>query len=186
MQQKKSGGRLSRADWLTKALEVLSKEGQAGLQIQGICTALGVSRGSFYWHFEDRGDFIRALLDYWFEEYTAIATNMVTRSGGTAEERLSNIIDRVHEQNLTRYDMVFRSLATIDADVAKSVKRADAFWLKYLKGLFGEMGFTENEKEIRARTCLSFMTVEAHMFDILDGKHRDDLVDDLLAFLVRK
>ena len=111
---------------------------------------------------------------------------MVTRGGGTAEERLSTIIATVHEQYLTRYDMVFRSLATIDADIAKAVKKADAFRLKYIKGLFAEMGFTDNEREIRARTCLSFMTVEAHMFDKLDRKHRDDLVDDLLAFLVRK
>ena len=49
-----------------------------------------------------------------------------------------------------------------------------------------EMGFTDNEVQMRARACLAYMTVEHDLFDNLDRKHRSVLVDHLHAFLVRK
>ena len=71
--ERTSDQRLSRQDWLENALATLSEKGQAGLSIQDLSVALGVSRGSFYWHFEDRDDFVHALLEHWYEEYTAVA-----------------------------------------------------------------------------------------------------------------
>ena len=185
MGRKKSGQRLSREDWLENALIVLSKNGQAGLRIQGLCEALGVSRGSFYWHFKDRNDFIQELVRYWYEEHTAAPTT-VERDGGSAEERLARLIRLVHDRNLTRHDLTIRSLATFDPQVARWVRKAVRFRLDFIQSLFVEMGFTENEVRIRARACLAYMTAEHRLFDELDRKHRSDLVDDLHAFLVRK
>ena len=181
-----SSKRLSRQDWLENALTVLSKKGQAGLSIQGLSEALGVSRGSFYWHFKSRGDFIHALLEYWFEEYSAGAPTAVGRDGGTAEERLARLMRLVHDQDLTRHDLTFRSLATFDPQFARSVRKVDRFRLEFVQSLFMEMGFTENEVQVRARVCLAYMTMEHDLFDKLDRKHRSDLVDELHAFLVRK
>ncbi len=107
--RKKSRRRLSREDWLENSLTVLSEEGLAGLQIQGLSAALSVSRGSFYWHFEDRQDFIRALLAYWYKEYTEGVPAAVGRDGGSAEERLARLMRLVHDQDLTRHDLTFRS-----------------------------------------------------------------------------
>ena len=186
MKRRTSSQRLSREIWLNKALDVLSQEGQAGLRIQGLCTALGVSRGSFYWHFEDRDDFIHALLDYWHAEYTVTATEFVAQEGGTAVERLAKIVRFVHDRNLTRYDLVIRSWAASDRKVAKSLRKTDQFRLSFLESLFREIGFSGIEVEIRGRTCLSFMTLENTMFKRLDRKYRADLIDELLAFLLRK
>ncbi len=186
MGRKKSGQRLSREDWLENALTVLSQEGRAGLRIQGLSAALGVSRGSFYWHFEDRHDFIRALLEYWYEEYSAGAPAAVERDGGSAEERLARLMRLVHDQDLTRHDLTVRSLASLDSQFSRTVRKADRFRLEFIESLFMGMGFTGDDIKIRARTCLAYMTVEHHMFDKLDRKHRSDLVDSLHAFLVRK
>jgi len=181
-----SDQRLSRQDWLENALSTLSKKGQAGLSIQDLSVALGVSRGSFYWHFEDRSDFIHALLQHWYEEYTAVAPVAVGRDGGTAEERLARLMRLVHDQNLTRYDLTMRSFATRDPQFARWVRKADRFRLDFIESLFEEMGFTENDRRIRARSCLAYMTAEHELFDKLDRKHRSDLVNDLHKFLVRK
>jgi AcrR family transcriptional regulator len=184
--RKKSGQRLSREDWLENALTVLSEEGRAGLRIQGLSAALGVSRGSFYWHFKDRQDFIRALLEYWYKEYTAGAPAAVERDGGSAEERLSRLLRLVQDQNLTRHDLTVRSLASMDLQFSKMVKKVDRFRLEFIESLFMGMGFTGDDIKIRARACLAYMTMEHHMFDKLDRKHRSDLVDCLHAVLVRK
>ncbi len=49
-----------------------------------------------------------------------------------------------------------------------------------------EMGFTEDDVQIRARACLAYMTVEHDLFDDLDRKHRSNLVEGLHALLVKK
>jgi AcrR family transcriptional regulator len=186
MPRRTSTQRLSQHDWLENALMVLSKKGQAGLSIQGISEALGVSRGSFYWHFKDRKHFIHALLEYWYEEYTAGTPTAVGRDGGTAEERLARLMRLVHDHHLTRHDLTMRSLATLDPQFSRSVRKADRFRLDYVQSLFVEMGFSENDVRIRARACLAYMTMEHDIFDKLDRKHRSKLVDDLHAFLVSK
>ncbi len=185
MGQRKTGQRLSRQDWLENALTVLSMNGQAGLRIQALSAALGVSRGSFYWHFKDRDEFIHALLDYWYEEYTAGALAAVERDGGSAEERLAKLMRSVHDHNLTRHDLTIRSLATLNPQFAKTVRKADRFRLNCIESLFIEMGFAENELTVRTRACLAYITVEYDMFNKLDRKHHPELVDRFHAFLVR-
>ena len=183
---RKATPRLSRKDWLEYALEALSKKGQSGLSIEDLSATLGVSRGSFYWHFKDRKNFVNSLLEYWYEHYTALAPAAVERDGGTAEEMLLRLMRLVHDQDLTRYDLIMRSLATSDLHFEKWVRKTDRFRLDYVRNLFIKMGFTKNDLRIRARSCLAYMTVEHELFDKLDRKHRSDLVDDLHKFLVRK
>ena len=182
----KSGQRLSRVQWLENALEVLAQNGQAGLRIQGLADALGVSRGSFYWHFRDRDDFIRAILDYWHEVYTAPVPDLVEAQGGSAEERLLWIIRLVYEKDETRYDLPIRSWAIQDSMVAKMVRRTDRYRLTYIRRLFTEMGFSGLELEIRTRTCLAYMTLEKGLFDRLTSKQRKEHIDALHKFFVRK
>ena len=84
--------RYSREDWLHKALEVLAAKGPSQLNIGALCKALGVTRGSFYWHFEDRKDFIHELLELWHEEYTARMPEFIEEGGGTGREKLQRLI----------------------------------------------------------------------------------------------
>jgi AcrR family transcriptional regulator len=186
MPRRKSDQRLSQQDWLENALTVLSKKGRAGLSIKDLSEALGVSRGSFYWHFKDRNHFIHALLEYWYEEYTAGAPAAIGRDSGTAEERLLRLLRLVHDHDLTRHDLTMRTLAILDPQFSRSVRKADRFRLDFVQSLFVEMGFSKNEVHVRARSCLAYMTMEHDMFDKLDRKHRSDLVGHLHAFLVRK
>jgi AcrR family transcriptional regulator len=186
MPRKKSDPRLSQQDWLENALTVLSKKGRAGLSIKDLSAALGVSRGSFYWHFKDRNHFVHALLEYWYEEYSAGAPAAIGRDSGSAEERLMRLMRLVHDHELTRHDLTMRTLAIRDPQFSRSVRKADRFRLDFIKSLFVEMGFTDNDVKVRARACLAYMTMEHDIFDQLDRKHRSDLVDHLHGFLVKK
>ena len=55
--------RLSREGWLARALEVLGKKGAGQLAVESLARQLGVTKGSFYWHFRDRDDFFRIVHD---------------------------------------------------------------------------------------------------------------------------
>ena len=58
---------LSAKDWLDQGLKTLSERGFTALKAEPLAKALGVSRGSFYWHFADVGAFHTAILKHWRE-----------------------------------------------------------------------------------------------------------------------
>lgn len=62
--------KLNRQRWLTAGLETLASEGPEGLRIMPIAERLGVTKGSFYWHFKSLEDYQRALLEEWERCYT--------------------------------------------------------------------------------------------------------------------
>ena len=64
-----SSSRLSREKWLMRALDILAEEHNALLRIDDLVKRMGVTKGSFYWHFKDRDDFLTQLLDYWIHEF---------------------------------------------------------------------------------------------------------------------
>jgi len=62
--------RLDREEWLARALEVLGKQGAGELTVESLARQLGVTKGSFYWHFKDRANYFRQLIEYWDEFFT--------------------------------------------------------------------------------------------------------------------
>ena len=56
---------MDRDSLLQRALLVVAREGGSELTIERLVAALGVTKGSFYWHFRDRSDFVRALAGHW-------------------------------------------------------------------------------------------------------------------------
>ena len=57
--------KLSATDWLDQGLRTLAESGFTALKAEPLAKAMGVSRGSFYWHFADIGAFHTALLQHW-------------------------------------------------------------------------------------------------------------------------
>ena len=60
----------SRASWITAALEVLASEGIGRVRVEPLAKKLGVTKGSFYWHFDDRPALHAAMLAQWQETQT--------------------------------------------------------------------------------------------------------------------
>src|ERR1700686_4738850 len=56
---------LSAKDWLDQGLKALAERGFTALKAEPLAKAMGVSRGSFYWHFADIGAFHAAILKHW-------------------------------------------------------------------------------------------------------------------------
>src|ERR1700728_5318779 len=58
---------LSAKDWLDQGLKALAARGFTALKAEPLAKAMGVSRGSFYWHFADVEAFHAAILKHWRE-----------------------------------------------------------------------------------------------------------------------
>ncbi len=156
--------RLSRDEWLARALEVLAKAGGSVLTIDALVQRLGVSRGSFYWHFKDRTDFVRQLIDHWSMIFVQSVAEQTSQLEGDAEDRLLALMESIVRDRLTRYDMAIRGWASHDPIAARSVQKVDEFRLGYVRSLFEEMGFKGEELEMRTRTFVVFYSLEHGLF----------------------
>jgi AcrR family transcriptional regulator len=180
--KKTTATRLSREQWLERALDVLAKEGSGNLGIQYLSSALGVSRGSFYWHFRDRAAFVQALLDYWHEIHTVPIPALVNAGGGTPRVRFKRLCHAVVEQKLVRFDMPVRVWAAREPEVAALVARTDHYRLEFVRGLFSEMGFKGSELDIRARGLIAYLTMEGSLFDPVGELSFEQNLDELCHF----
>jgi AcrR family transcriptional regulator len=177
---KKSGAneRLSREEWLAQALDILAHEGQAKLRIETICAALGVTKGSFYWHFKDRDDFLHSVVQFWSDHFTDPVLERVTSMGGTSRERIKALLRVVSEGRFARYDVSIRAWAAQDPDLLSAiVKEVDKRRLAFVASLFTELGFEDQEAEMRARALVAYVTYEESVLAKSSKKARSELLD---------
>lgn len=59
--------RLTREDWANAALRAIAREGLRAVAVEPMAKRLGVTKGSFYWHFKTRADLIQAAVELWEE-----------------------------------------------------------------------------------------------------------------------
>ena len=59
---------LTREDWISAAVDALRRGGIDAVRIDRLARQLGVSRGSFYWHFRNREELLETILARWEEE----------------------------------------------------------------------------------------------------------------------
>ncbi|MEL7340174.1 MAG: TetR/AcrR family transcriptional regulator, partial [Bacteroidota bacterium] len=77
--------RLSKEDWLAEGFKVLSEFAQHKLRILYLCERLGVTRGSFYHHFESIEDYIEQLMQSWEQQNTLQLIELANTAEGPKE-----------------------------------------------------------------------------------------------------
>lgn len=157
--------RLSKADWIAHGLRTLTSDGVAGLKVGSMATGLQVSRGSFYWHFEDIADFRSQLLKSWQER----TTDQVIRELETEArpERLKQLLTRAFDARPT-IDRAIRSWAAEDEDVAAIVASVDARRIAYIADLVAAAG-VERQRAQRRATFLYWAWLGQTL--VLDARH---------------
>ncbi len=184
MSGKTDAGYLSQEEWLERALDVVSREGGAKLRIAALVEAIGVRKGSFYWHFRNRDDFVRRLIDYWHERYTLTVSDHLDGIEGSAREKLRKLMNMVFVEQLTRHDLAIRSWAIAEPKLRDLVKRTDDHRLDYLRLLFTGIGFDEDASDLRARVFLGEAAWEAARFQRMSRTERSQKSEAFFELLV--
>lgn len=152
--------RYDRAAWLVEALDALSEQGSAKLTVRNISERLGVTTGSFYWHFKSRHEFIGAIAEYWQVVFTDAIANEVDSSSEDPQKQLYKLMEILTEREVPRYDRAVRVWAAMDEEVAKIVKVVDRTQKDFVGHLFRTMGFRGAELDMRTRSFNVFMNSE--------------------------
>ena len=142
--------RLGRASWLEAGLACLAEAGPAGINIPAIAKRLGVTKGSFYWHFRDLGEFEDALLAAWEQQYTNEVMRLVDDSGGDAMQRLRHLVDLAFTTD-TRLARAIRHWSANHARARRAQGRVDRERLTYIADLLRDLGWSKKEATALAR-----------------------------------
>lgn len=179
--------RLSRKDWLARAMEVLSRQGSAKLTIDHLCEALGVTKGSFYAHFESRADFVTQFVDYWAEISTQAVVEAIDKlTEQTPEDRLLALMQLLHRKRFGRYDAAVRAWATQEPRVAEGVRKVDEQRYKYIRQIFYDLGFRGNDLDVRTRLFVVHHSSEQGMRLPKSGLDADEEIRLRHAFFTRR
>jgi AcrR family transcriptional regulator len=148
------------AQWVAAGLEALRKGGVAAVRVERLAEDLKITKGSFYWHFRDRGELLQALLEFWAREMTEAEFERVQAVKGGPAARLRTLAEDVLEKGMGRYDPAVRAWARVDRKVASAVAQVDRRRVKALTVLFEEGGFAPAEARTRARLFYTFLLGE--------------------------
>ena len=94
--------RASRRDWIEAGLWLLAEEGLESVTIDRLCANLGLTKGSFYWHFKGSQEFLQSMADYWSNSADFLDT--LRASDKDDWEQISEIARRVGNLGYGRID----------------------------------------------------------------------------------
>ena len=133
--------RLSRDDWLDAAFQAVVEGGFDKVRVLGLAAALGVTRGSFYWHFVDHAELIAALLARWRERELAANRSVEGSTTEDPQQDLQAVLEAalshagVDLENMC-FELALRGLGRRDASVAKMLIEVDQQRLRLFEGKF--------------------------------------------------
>ena len=147
-----ASARLGVTDWITAGLELLAEEGIVGVKIQRLCERLGVTKGSFYWHFTDLDAFLGAMAKHW-EDGARIFRDRFTEMAQTdAKQTLVDAVNFSYESRLGRLERAMRDWSRSDPRARAAIQASDALSFAAIASSFELLGFSKDEADIRAKT----------------------------------
>ena len=140
---------LSAKDWLDQGLKALAERGFTALKAEPLAKALGVSRGSFYWHFADIGAFHAAILKHWRD---VAAEQVIANLEAVSEhdDPLAVLLRQTFSGRLALEHAV-RTWATVDPLAQSAVQAIDRRRLSYVESLLKRTGVPPDVARARAQ-----------------------------------
>ena len=176
--------RTPRSRWIDEGLRALAAGGPDAVRIEPLAQALGVTKGGFYWHFDDRGALLEEMLDAWERISVEEVIVRVEGGGGDAAARLRRLFGlATSSDELLTIDLAVRDWARRDDAVAERLRRADNKRMDYMRGLFG--AFCSDADDVEARCMLAFPLWIGNHFVAAehDGRRRVDVLDRAASWL---
>lgn len=166
MATQKAAGTVTADDWTAAALAALRTGGPSAVRVEALARGLGVSKGSFYWHFSDRKALLENAIERWEAESTEAIITESERGAGPADKlrRLLDTVAQTLDRPTTRGELMLYLEASAEG-VQASVERVVARRLDYVAALLGELGVERAEAQRRAAMAVT-LTVGFYQLNI--------------------
>jgi AcrR family transcriptional regulator len=164
--------------WIEAGLNALAVGGPDAVRIEPLAEELGITKGGFYRHFDDRNALLEGMLDTWERITVDQVIERVEREGGDARAKLSRLfgLPPVQGRQLLKVELAIRDWARHSGAVAKRVRRVDNRRMEYMRALFGV--FCPDEEDVEVRCLLVFsMFIGSHFIGAEhDSRSRPDVL----------
>jgi AcrR family transcriptional regulator len=176
--------RTPRNSWIDEGLRALAAGGPDAVRIEPLAQALGVTKGGFYWHFDDRKALLEEMLDKWERTVIDEVIERVEDEGGDARARLRRLfaLARLYSSDgLLRIELAVRDWARREQTVAERLRRVDNRRMDYMRSLFGD--FCPDDDDVEARCMLAMSLFIGNHF--MAGDHGARTRADVLELALR-
>lgn len=144
--------RLRREDWIHAAWEILGGGSLNEIKINVLAKQLGVTRGSFYWHFQSRQELIDALVDRWF---AFLGLKEVIEKELTSIEDAKDQLWTTFRRVITNVDagqsVALRLHAKKDLKLRRRIREEDRLRLDHFAERFRKLGLEDQHANDHAR-----------------------------------
>lgn len=140
---------LTREAWVKAAMNLIAQEGVPAVAVEPLALALGVTKGSFYWHFQNRDELIHASLEAWEQDQSA---DVVSRYAGIPDprRRLRVLLFAAFEDVENGKFFAALTVSSEDPRVQPYLQRATERRLAFGVEAFRDLGLSEDEAKERA------------------------------------
>ena len=144
-----------------------------------------MTKGGFYWHFDDRRALLDEMLDTWERVVIDEAIEHVEDGGGDARAKLARLLTLASSKEaraLGSIDLAIREWARRDQTVARRLRRVDNRRMEYMRSLFA--AFCHDQGEIEARCLLVLSLLVASR--LIPANHGDRSRTDVIALAMTR
>jgi AcrR family transcriptional regulator len=132
---------LTAADWAEAALQLIAEKGLGALTVTALATRLGVTKGSFYWHFQGRSALLAAALAQWEERSTKDAIKGLDAVADD-RRRLELMLDAASRPPRSRSLYAALAEAADDPIVRRVLNRVASSRIAYLEICYTNLGLS--------------------------------------------
>ena len=169
--------RTPRSSWIDEGLKVLAEGGPDAVRIDSLAKALGVTRGGFYWHFDDRRALLDEMLDTWEHRSLDEVLERVEREGGAPEAKVRQAGMLTFSRELLPIDLAVRDWSRRDRSVARRLRRVDNRRMAYLRTLIGDLHPEADDVEARSLLAFSLAIGDHFIAAEHDGRSRAEVLE---------
>jgi AcrR family transcriptional regulator len=142
---------LHRDDWIKAAFVRLSDQGVEAIRVEVLARDLGVSKGSFYWHFRNRIDLLEGVLASWEDEELH---SMDPDEDSSAATRWAHFVQRTADPRRIRIEVALRAWARRDERVARGISFVERRRLAVIANVLRDVGFARPSAEAWSQVSL--------------------------------
>src|SRR5437660_4280584 len=172
---------LSAKDWLDQGVRTLAQQGFTALKAEPLAKAMGVSRGSFYWHFADISAFHTAVLKRWRE---VAAEQIIADLERASDNALALLLRRAFGGKLA-LERAVRSWATVDPSARSAVQAIDRRRLEYIESLLRSARLAPATARARAQILYWAFLGFALSDQVLPQRRMQEVLDELLRIVAK-
>ncbi|NHZ80159.1 TetR family transcriptional regulator [Massilia sp. CCM 8695] len=140
----------NRQSWLSAGLQALAEDGPEGLRIMPIAQKMGVTKGSFYWHFKNLEDYQSAVMEEWEQVHTQRVMEIVDQENIDVGSKLAKLFTG-GPPHLFTLGRAIRAWSMSNEQVREVQQRVDRKRVDYVAKLLTDIGWPPEQAPVIAR-----------------------------------